>query len=829
MRKLSFNLFALLLAFSVGALVLFGRSSIQEMRNIAVAHHDDVSWNLSQIEVELISFQNAILESARSEHGELAAVRTRYDIFYSRVSTLSEGDMGRSLRDDPIAANGLRVAEQFLVKTSPLIDGNDETLERGFNSLYQQALSLRPVVRMLALSAVRSYNEREKNHRAELVRVVANVGTGLVWLIALLVCAFVFLIKLYRQGEATSKISESARSMFDAAVSSSLDAVLVVDGRGKIAEFTGAAETVFGYTRAEAMGADMSELIVPEHFREAHRLGMKRFIETGEKKVIDAGRVRLEGLRKSGEVFPVELSISHAKANGKSVFVSFLRDISDELQAEENLRDALVAAQAGEQAKSKLLTVMSHEMRTPLNGILGSMELLDQSNLTDKQKRHLNAIGISGELLLSHVNDVLDLSALPFEQTKSDFSEFDLSSLVHRILDSLSASAKSRNNILTADFLSDELETVRGYETVLQRCLINLLGNAIKFTQNGSIAIEVERLSTGDNVEFRISDTGSGIDPKNLKRIFQEFVTIDSAFNRENEGTGLGLAITKGLIEQCGGTIDVESVLGEGSLFTIIVPLPATSFDVSRNIIPIARHTPDLPENFRSLVVDDNEINRAILIDIVKELGGISTGFNNGFDAIKAARDAQFDVLLLDISMPGIDGIETLRRIRSQAGPNFSTPAIAVTANALPKDHEKIMASGFDGLLVKPLDRSSIRQCLTCVFYAPELDAKVKNDHSQEPDFLRRFGKERFHAALNDVAQELELLIGSFTVASNLSENQRAEAHRLSGSAAILGYKKMWRALQDVENVPDDEWGHRKQDMIAYLRAELDQIVKDGG
>ena len=219
-------------------------------------------------------------------------------------------------------------------------------------------------------------------------------------MILILLLAIVVLVKFYRQGQRVSHDNEVVRSRFEAAVSSSLDAVLVVDTSGRIVEFNGAAETVFGYARDEALGGEMAAMIVPEHLREAHRRGMARFIETGEQKVIGAGRVRLEGMRKSGEIFPVELSISLSEADGERVFVSFLRDITRELEAEEELRSARDKAQESEKAKSDLLTVMSHEMRTPLNGILGSLELINQDNLDARQKRHLNSISVSGELLV---------------------------------------------------------------------------------------------------------------------------------------------------------------------------------------------------------------------------------------------------------------------------------------------------------------------------------------------------------------------------------------------------------------------------------------------
>ncbi|CAN0212379.1 unnamed protein product, partial [Chrysoparadoxa australica] len=246
--------------------------------------------------------------------------------------------------------------------------------------------------------------------------------------------------------------------------------------------FNGAASEVFGYDRDEALGQNMTELIIPEHLRAAHLAGMHRYLRTGEKRVIGAGRVRLEALHRTGKVFPVELSISAAEHENRTIFVSFLRDISQQVAAEAELVNARDEAQAGEQAKAELLTVMSHEMRTPLNGILGSLDLIDRGNLTEDQNRYLEAIKVSGDLLLGHVNDVLDVSRLDAMDDAPQATPFELSIMSQALLDSLLANAKTRGNTLSLTLRSPSLNTGVGDELRLKQCLLNLLGNANKFT-----------------------------------------------------------------------------------------------------------------------------------------------------------------------------------------------------------------------------------------------------------------------------------------------------------------------------------------------------------
>ena len=744
MGRWPFIALGVLLIVSLFFIGLLGRSVTTDLRALSTAQNDDVSWRMSQLEVELLRLQNATMSALSTPEDGLSNLRKRYDIFYSRIITLRQSALYQSFQDDPEVLSHLKMATDFLDQTTPTIDASDAKLSAELEAIYENIIALAPKVRSLALAGVESFTSQEAARRDTFSETLRRLAIGIVLLITVLFAALATLIGLYRQGKAISMVSDIARARFEAAISSSLDAILVVDERGRIIEFNGAAQSVFGYTHDEVVGKDMVNLIVPEDLREAHQAGMRRFLKTGERKVIDAGRIRLKAMRKSGDIFPVELSISVSKAAGEIVFVSFLRDITPELEAEDTLKEALEKAQLGEKAKSKLLTVMSHEMRTPLNGILGSLDLIDRSNLTNRQLQHLKAIAVSGDLLLSHVNDVLDFSKLSSDSEISETKVFDLSALVNEVAESLQANARTQNNALTVNFLSSDLGYVSGASLSLQRCLVNLLGNANKFTHDGQVNVAVERLGN-DMVEIRIADTGVGIAPENLENIFEEFVTIDTAFDRTNSGTGLGLAITKRLINQMGGDITAESHLGEGSLFKLRLPLPVAT---APELAHIPQEIAPLQSNIRALVVDDNQINRDILSAILEDVEANVRSASNGFDAIDLAKNETFDVLMLDISMPEIDGIETLSRIRQNEGDRPPVPAIAVTAHAASEDHQKILAAGFDSLLVKPVTRASVQQCLTGVFDMPLSNPPEEETQQSDNEYLQRFGKDRYAAAL---------------------------------------------------------------------------------
>ncbi|GGX59716.1 hybrid sensor histidine kinase/response regulator [Tateyamaria omphalii] len=817
MGKKPITLFAGLLIAGLVFIIYLGRSVIEDLDALSTALHDDISWNMSQLEIETLNLGSAAHSATHDPNSDLSVFRKRYDIFYSRVTTLTQSAFYQAIRDDDEAQASLAATKAFLDVATPIVDSPDDVLRAALSDMQRQIEELRPQVRALALAGIKVFAEAETERRAEFSHTLVKLAASVLSLILLLLAALFILIKLHRRGQQVAHDNQVVRSRFEAAVSSSLDAVLVVDTNGRIVEFNGAAEAVFGFTRAEALGGDMAEMIVPGHLRDMHRKGMARYLETGEQKVIGAGRIRLEALRKSGEVFPVELSISLSEADGERVFVSFLRDITPELEAEEELKTARDKAQESEKAKSDLLTVMSHEMRTPLNGILGSLALIEQDTLNERQKRHLNSISVSGELLLSHVNDVLDLSSLSSDAAPQPKVTFDLREMVQQMADSLAANAQARGNTLTIEFLSDDLGTVCGAKRSLQQCLINLIGNAIKFTSDGVVGLEIERLNDTDLVEIRVSDTGVGIAPENLERIFEEFVTIDTTYARENVGTGLGLAITKRLVEAMEGEIEADSVPGEGSLFTLRLPLRVDRSKARKGGQPVVRTPAQLRAGNRVLVVDDNEINRMILIEMLRNIGFAVDEASDGYEAIEAVSSQRFDVLFLDISMPGIDGIETLDRIRKLDVDWSSLPTIAVTAHAAQKDHEAIAQASFADILVKPVRPEDLQTKLSSVLPSQHMNGDDQKEDVAENQFREQFGEAKYQQVLGAFHSDLADLVATLAGAQVLNQDTRDHAHKLSGSAAVLGERVVHGILQEIEHCDEVEWRDRRDQYIRDL------------
>jgi CheY-like chemotaxis protein len=348
---------------------------------------------------------------------------------------------------------------------------------------------------------------------------------------------------------------------------------------------------------------------------------------------------------------------------------------------------------------------------------------------------------------------------------------------------------------------------------------VNLVGNAIKFTSRGTVAVEVERLTSGDLVEIRVSDTGVGIAPENLERVFEEFVTIDTAFDRENAGTGLGLAITKRLVMSMDGTIEADSLLGEGSLFTMRIPLPDAP--IAPYSVPgpeIVDDTP-LPEGLTALVVDDNEINRMVLTDMLKQLDLDVSEAEDGYTAIDMVKSGNFDVVFLDISMPGIDGIETLHRIRDLDTGCSDVPAIAVTAHAGQKDHEKIRQAPFEDIIVKPVQSDVLRSALVRLLSSNAAARNGQETRAGEPDFKARFGEDRYRKALQGFHEELTSLATMLEAETDPTPDLRSAAHKSAGSAAVLEETDFWTLLVALENAEAGDWDQAKDAFLEKLGA----------
>ena len=387
-----------------------------------------------------------------------------------------------------------------------------------------------------------------------------------------------------------------------------------------------------------------------------------------------------------------------------------VQDISEKKRAERNLQDAIVRAEDANRAKSEFLATISHELRTPMNGVLGMLGLLLRTDLSPKQSHYAERIKQSGDLLLALLNDLLDISKIEAGRIVLENADFDLSRMVGRVTALLEPRARAKGLSFEATIAPDTPEFLKGDYGRIQQILFNLIGNAIKFTDRGGISINVSQ----DSVEagrcmlrFDVVDTGIGVAADKRRNLFEKFTQADASTTRVYGGTGLGLAICKELAELMDGEIGVESEDGHGSRFwfTASCRLSTQERSIDASAAPTGRDSgaTTLDRKLRVLVAEDNIVNQEIISMMLEDDGHYVDVVANGGEAVQAVQDAQYDVVLMDIHMPEMDGVAAAKKIRELGGDVGDIPIIALTANAMVGDREKYIESGMNDYASKPV------------------------------------------------------------------------------------------------------------------------------
>ena len=406
--------------------------------------------------------------------------------------------------------------------------------------------------------------------------------------------------------------------------------------------------------------------------------------------------------REAGERWVSERGRAVRDARGAPKWIDgAILDITEPKRLQRQLEEAKERAESAAAAKSAFLANMSHEIRTPMNAILGFTELLLDTTLTDSQRRHLTTVRGSARSLLALLNDILDTAKLDKGAMELEVADFSLRTVCEQALNSLRLLAQRKNLALYLDYPSAEPRFFKGDPLRVQQVLLNLVGNAIKFTERGVVTLRMRQES--GQIHLAVIDTGIGIAPDRLDRIFDAFAQADASTTRRFGGTGLGTTISRQLVERMGGRITVDSELDQGSTFHVWLPLPAG--DATRAESDAAEVAVTLPP-LRLLVADDVAQNGELLQLILGREGHQVTLASDGLQALKAFSDERFDVVLMDVHMPGLDGLGATRRIRNfeHAQGRGHTPVVALTASVLEEDRQAALAAGMDGFAVKPVE-----------------------------------------------------------------------------------------------------------------------------
>jgi PAS domain S-box-containing protein len=485
------------------------------------------------------------------------------------------------------------------------------------------------------------------------------------------------------------------------------EAIFGIDMEGKTSFCNTACVRMLGYdSAAELLGKDMHALA---HHTKAdgspfplEECRIYSSLKTGQDTQVDGGIL----WRKDGSSFPAESS-SRPIRRGATIIGSVVTfvDVTERRRAEEVLRNAKAAAEQGSRAKSEFLANMSHEIRTPLNGVIGMTDLALGTDLNREQREYLETVKLSADSLLSVINDVLDFSKMEAGKASLDIVDFDLRDSLEMILRTLALSADQKELELLCEVAPAVPAVVKGDPARLRQILVNLVGNALKFTAQGEVLVKVDLAAGRDGeIHFTVSDTGIGIAPEKQALIFDPFTQADNTTTRNYGGTGLGLAITKRLVGMMGGKLWVESRPDVGSDFHFVVSLPASSVILDASTAP--RRSVGARGVLKILIAEDNPVNQLLLTRLLVKRGHLVKVAANGRVALDMLEsEAQpFDLVFMDVQMPEMDGMEATRALRArERATGGHITLIGVTAHALEGDRERCLEAGMDGYLSKPI------------------------------------------------------------------------------------------------------------------------------
>ena len=540
-------------------------------------------------------------------------------------------------------------------------------------------------------------------------------GTG-ISVVTFMVLGLVFLTSIAdRRFSMQAQQLESSEERYRQIVETALDAYVGTDADGIISDWNAQAEATFGWSRSFAIGRSIYQTMVPVHLRSEHQSIIHELLAAGEASVMRK-RVETTRMRNDGEELPVEVSISVTRVGGSHRFGAFVRDISERKRSERESIAAKEAAEAGSRAKSEFLANMSHEIRTPLNGVIGMTDLALETELTPEQREYLDTVKLSADSLLTVINDILDFSKIEAGKVDLEMEDFNLRDCLESVLKMFALRADEKGLELLCEMTPAVPEVIRGDSNRLRQILVNLVGNALKFTSRGEVSLHVQvDAEDGKNrvLHFIVSDSGIGIPTEKQKLIFQPFAQADSSTTRKYGGTGLGLTISRRLVGLMSGEMWVESEVGKGTHFHFTARLQVSEKKME---VETVCH-PETLRGLRVLVVDDNRTNRRILEGILTRWGMTPTSVEDGVTAIERLTTAQnqlqpYSLVLTDMHMPNMDGFSLIEQIRQI--PQLSAATIMMLSSAGHRgDGARCTELGVAAYLLKPIRQSELREAIT--------------------------------------------------------------------------------------------------------------------
>ncbi len=656
-------------------------------------------------------------------------------------------------------------------------------------------------------------------------------------------------------------------------VENALDAIVTVDGRGVIVGWNPRAETIFGWSREEALGEDVFELITRAQDREDTRTGLLSFLTVGGESRLLGRRQEIIGVGRDGREIPIEATYTMAASGDQPEFNLFFQDITERQRARQALQEAKETAEAATRAKTEFLANMSHEIRTPMNGILGIIALMLDAGPSRRQRRYLEMIRASADSLLRLLNDVLDYSKFEAGKIEAQALDFKLRRHLVDLLGALAIQAREKGLDLVCRVDRAVPDRLIGDPVRLGQVILNLVANGIKFTTEGEVLVEVSlvsRRSTNAVLEFTVTDTGPGIPMGEHELIFRPFEQSGIRGAQRVGGAGLGLAICRRLARSMGGEIGVDVRSSPGSTFRFRCPfglqwtsarevdegantddpeelslLDVVDSDDGDDEQPLARQEPIVGPG-RILVIEDNRINQVVAEGMLEAWGFETAVASSGTEALGALCRETFDLVLTDMRMPDMDGFAVTDAIRAtEDGTNI--PIIAMTANVAPGDRQKCLDAGMDGYVAKPIHKpallAAVQEALNRRAVKPPIAGETPAEGaaiprpdtaSDHPTFdrealLRRLGghHQRAHLLATIFVEEDGLEYQKVLVQAFAEQDRaaiREAAHALRGAAGEICAPAVVAAAEQLEAVAQEQDTRRLEKKYETLKREIEKL-----
>ncbi|MBF0622628.1 MAG: response regulator [Magnetococcales bacterium] len=630
------------------------------------------------------------------------------------------------------------------------------------------------------------------------------------------------LCRVYQNIEIIERHRETAKllSHHQSILSHALDAIITIDQQGKVLNYNPAAEELFGYKKADILGQNIADFIVPECYREQHQAAMERFQKQWKEPVTLQRRLELPGLRADGKIVDLQISLTVVAQDEGINFIAFIQDITARKQLMKSLEETLTAAESANRAKSDFIANVSHEIRTPMNAVLGFTDLALKRDAPVQIQDYLEKIENASRSLMGIINDLLDFSKMEVGRMELDPVKFDLGQLLNRMADLFSrqVSDKRIDLVLRIDPVNYD-DVLFGDVMRIEQILINLIRNAVKFTKTGSIVVTVRPKQQNNkkiNLDFSVRDTGIGVEPEALDRLFDPFVQADGSTTRKYGGTGLGLSICSKLVNMMDGRIWAESAPGEGSefFFNIIVE----HYGLNSRLHP--ELTSDLSGQ-RILIADDNLDSCHHLSAILTAAGMSTTTVNSGADVVMETVQAvvekqPFVLALIDWDMAGMSGVSSI--IEMQAALAAHSPTVQPPATFLMIDfgiddaRAEAEVIGIDGIIDKPITMHRLIRTLSGDGHAKGsgTDRRLKKVLGQESETGLRIGGCRIllvddNIVNQQVARELLERIGLVVETASSGKEALALIKYLPFDAVLMDIQMPeWDGFQTTEKIRQD-------------------------